>query len=91
VSSFRRSVELKAGPAFVLLARAPRWVPFVVVLGCVVGGLLLTGPAGAVLLLVVLLLLGVQLFFAWPVLLPPQRLLRASVLGLIVLVVASRF
>lgn len=89
--SFRRSVELKAGPVLVLLARAPRWVPFVLVLGCVVGGLLLTGPAGALLLAVVLLLLGLQLFFAWPVLLPPQRLLRAAVLGLIALAVANRF
>jgi hypothetical protein len=91
VPSFRRSAELKAGPVLVLLARAPRWLPFVLVLGCVVGGLLVSGPVGAVLLLLVLLLLGLQLFFAWPVLLPPQRLLRASVLGLIVLVVASRF
>lgn len=89
--SFRRSVELKAGPAIVLLAKAPRWVPFVVVLGLVVGGLAVSGPAGAVLLVVLLALLGLQLFFAWPVLLPPQRLLRAAVLGLIVLVVVGRF
>ena len=91
MSSFRRSVERKAGPVIVLLARAPRWVPFAVVLGLVVGGLLLTGPVGAVLLVLLLALLGLQLFFAWPVLLPPQRLLRAAVLGLLVLVVVQRF
>ena len=90
MSTFRRSVELKAGPVLVLLARAPRWVPFVLVLGCVVGGLLLTGPGGAVLLAVVLALLGLQLYFAWPVLLPPQRALRAAVLGLIAVVIATR-
>jgi hypothetical protein len=90
VSDFRRSVERQAGPVLILLARAPRWVPFVVVMGCVVGGLLLTGPAGAVLLAVVLVLLGVQLYFAWPVLLPPQRAMRAAVLALLTLVILKR-
>ena len=89
--SLRRSLELKAGPALVVLARAPRWVPFVVVLGCVVGGLLLHGVASAVLLGIVLLLLALQLFFAWPVLLPPQRLLRVAVLALLVLAAVGRF
>jgi hypothetical protein len=91
VSSFRRSAELKAGPLVVLLARAPRWLPFAVVLGCVVGGLVLHGPIAAVLLAVVLVLLGLQLFFAWPVLEPPQRLLRLLVLLLLVGAVGSRF
>jgi len=91
VASFRRSVELKVGPAIVLLAKAPRWVPFVLVVGLLLGGLLVPGPAGAVLLVLLLALLGMQLYFAWPVLLPPQRLLRAAVLALIVLVVAGRF
>jgi hypothetical protein len=87
---FRRSVELRAGPALVLLAQAPRWLPFALVLGCVVGGLLLHGPVAAVLLAVVLLLLALQLFFAWPVLPPPQRVLRLLVLALITAAVLSR-
>ena len=91
MSTFRRSVELKAGPALVLLARAPRWVPFLFVLGCVVGGLLLSGPVGGVLLALVLALLALQLFFAWPVLIPPQRLLRAAVLALLAFVIVQRF
>jgi hypothetical protein len=91
VSSFRRSAELKAGPLVVLLARAPRWLPFLVVLACVVGGLVLHGPVAAVLLAVVLVLLALQLFFAWPVLEPPQRVLRLLVLVLLVGAVVSRF
>jgi hypothetical protein len=90
VSSFRRSVERQAGPVLIVLARAPRWLPFTLVLACVVGGLLVTGPVGALLLLVVLLLLGLQLFFAWPALIAPQRALRASVLALLALVLVSR-
>jgi hypothetical protein len=88
--SLRQTVEQKAGPALVLLARLPRIVPFLLVLGLVVGGLLLSGPAAAVMLAVVFGLLGLQLFFAWPVLPPPQRLLRAAVLAMLVAAAASR-
>lgn len=91
VPTMRRSLERKAGPLLVLLARAPRWVPFLAVLGCVVGGLLLHGPVAAVLLAVVLALLGLQLFFAWPVLEPPQRVLRSVVLLLLAGAVLQRF
>ena len=87
----RRALEQKAGPLLVLLARAPRWVPFAVVLACVVGGLTLHGPAAAALLALVLVLLGLQLFFAWPVLEPPQRLLRSVVLVLLAAAVLQRF
>ncbi len=87
----RRTLEQKAGPALVVLARAPRWVPFVLVLGCVVGGLLLHGIASAVLLGVVLALLGLQLCFAWPALDPAGRALRTLVLGLVVAAAVSRF
>jgi len=87
----RRSLEQKAGPVLVLVAQAPRWVPFLVVLGCVVGGLIAHGALSAVLLSVVLVLLGLQLYFAWPVLQPQQRLLRVAVLGLITAAVVSRF
>ena len=89
--SLRRTLELRAGPALVLLARAPRWVPFAVVLGCVVGGLVLNGPVAAVLLGIVLLLLALQLFFAWPALDPPQRGLRLVVLVLLTVAVVRRF
>lgn len=87
----RRTLEQKAGPVLILLARAPKWVPFAVVLGCVVAGLTLHGPVAAALLAVVLVMLGLQLFFAWPVLVPPQRILRLLVLGLVTLAVVQRF
>jgi hypothetical protein len=66
-------------------------VPFVVVLACVVGGLVLTGPVAAVLLGIVLLLLALQLFFAWPALDQPQRGLRLVVLVLLTVAVVRRF
>jgi hypothetical protein len=91
VPTLRRALEQKAGPLLVLLARAPRWVPFAVVLACVVGGLTLHGPVAAALLALVLVLLGLQLFFAWPVLEPPQRVLRSVVLVLLAAAVLQRF
>lgn len=89
--TLRRSLERKAGPLLVLLGRAPRWVPFAVVLACVIGGLTLHGPVAAALLALVLALLALQLFFAWPVLEPPQRLLRSVVLLLLAVAVLKRF
>ena len=47
---FRRRVELQAGPLVVLMAKLPRVVPFLVVLGLLVAGLLIGGGTGAILL-----------------------------------------
>ena len=87
----RRRVELLVGPALVLIARLPRLVPFVAVLGLLVGGLLLTGPLGAALLAVLALLLGTLLYLTWPALPPQPRALRLGVLLLVVVAAASRF
>lgn len=85
-SSFRRRVELKAGPLVVLMAKLPRVVPFVVVLGLLVAGLLVGGGLGALLLGVLAVLLALLLFLAWPALEPQGRVIR----GLVVCVVAAR-
>lgn len=82
-TAFRRRVELSAGPAVVLVSRLPRFVPFLVVLGLLVGGLLLPGPAGAALLLVLAVLMGALLFLAWPALPQQGRVLRAAVLVMV--------
>lgn len=83
---FRRRVELRAGPLVVLLSRLPKVVPFLVVLGLLVAGLLAQGAAGALLLGVLTLLLAVLLYLAWPALHPQPRMLRL----LIVVLVAVR-
>jgi hypothetical protein len=80
---FRRRVELTAGPMLVMLARLPRVVPFLVVLGLLVGGLLLSGPVGAALLALLALLLGLLLFLAWPALPQQARLVRLAVVLLV--------
>lgn len=82
-TSFRRRVELKAGPLVVLLARLPRIVPFAVVLGLLVAGLLVEGTGGAALLAILALLLAVLLFLAWPALQQQARFLRVLIVVLV--------
>lgn len=84
MTSFRRRVELKAGPLVVLLHRMPRVVPFLLVAALLLGGLGLKGVAGAVLLLVLATLLGALLLLSWPALPPPARMLRVATLALLV-------
>jgi hypothetical protein len=91
VSNLRRTLELKAGPVLVLVARLPKAVPFLAVLGLLLLGLLTTGPLAAAALVVVFAFLGLQLFFAWPVLDAPQRLLRVVVLALLLGAALTRF
>jgi hypothetical protein len=86
VTTFRHKVERRSGPVLVLLSRLPRIVPFLLVFGLLLGGLVLENAVGGVLLLLVAALLAWLLFLAWPMTRPPQRLLRGAV---VVLVIAS--
>ena len=81
---FRRRVELQAGPLVVLLARLPKAVPFVLVLGLLIAGLLAQGTVGAVLLLVLAALMALLLFLAWPALQPAPRLFRLLIVAAVV-------
>jgi hypothetical protein len=83
VTTLRRRVELQAGPVFVLMARLPRFVPFLVVLGLLVTGLLVQGLAGAALLGVLVVLAGLLLYLSWPALTEQARALRVLVLLLV--------
>ncbi len=79
----RRWIEQHAGPLLVLLARLPRVVPFLVVLALLVTGLLVGGPVGGLLLLVLTSLLAVLVVLAWPALPPQGRVVRVAVTALL--------
>lgn len=83
MSSLRRRLELQAGPLVILLAKLPRFVPFLLVLALLVGGLFLQGLLGGVLLLVLAALLGVLLLFGWPALDPQSRTIRVVVVAVV--------
>jgi len=84
-TSGRDRLERRSIPVLLALRRVPHWVMFLVVLGCVVGGLLLTGPLAAALLGIVAVFLAWLLGLAWPRLSEAQRLVR----GLTVVLVAG--
>ena len=81
--SGRDRLERSSIQLLLALRRVPRWAIFLVVLGCVVGGLLLTGPLAAALLGVVSLFLAWLLLLAWPRLTEAQRSLRGLTIVLV--------
>lgn len=86
-ASGRDRLERRSVPVLLALRAVPRWVVFLLVLGCVSGGLLLTGPLAAALLGVVALFLGWLLMLAWPHLAQVPRFLRA--LTIVIVAAAS--
>ena len=84
MTTFRKSFERRVGPLVVLAGNLPKAVPFLVVGALLVAGLLVQGVVGAVLLLVLAALLGALLVLSWPALQPNARLLRAAVVGVVV-------
>jgi fatty acid desaturase len=88
-SPLRASVERASLPAVTRLSTLPRFVPFVVVLALVVGGIWISGW-GWVLLAVVTLFLGWMLYLTWPHLSSPERLFRVAVLVMAVAMTVTR-
>lgn len=86
----RRAVEQRSAAPLAWLASRPRWVPFVLVLALLVGGLFAPPPLGSVLLLVLLVLLAWLTFLSWPRLPGGARLIRLAVLALVAVAVVQR-
>lgn len=82
-TSGRDRLERRSLPVLQTLQRVPQWVLFLVVLGCVVGGLLLSGPVAGALLGVVSVFLAWLLLLAWPRLTEGQRVLRGLTTALV--------
>jgi len=89
-SPLRRAVERRSAAPLTWLATRPRWLPFVLVMALLLGGLF-APPAVAVVLLAVLAVLLVWLtYLAWPKLETSGRLTRLIVLGLVLYALAQR-
>ena len=89
-SPLRRAVELRSAAPLAWLATRPRWLPFLVVLALLLGGLFAPPLAGAVLMLVLGLLLGWLTYLAWPQLPAGSRLARVAVLALVLVATVAR-
>lgn len=89
-SPLRRNVEKRSAAPLTWLATRPRWLPFLIVLALLLGGLLAPAPIAAVLLVVLVLLLTWLTYLAWPKLDPTGRFTRLLVLVLVVYVLVQR-
>jgi len=86
----RRAVERRSAAPLAWLATRPRWLPFLVVLALLIGGLFAPPAVGLVLMVVLALLLGWLTYLAWPRLPPGGRLARLAVLALVLVAAAGR-
>jgi hypothetical protein len=80
----RLALERASLPLLARVARLPRAVPFLVLLALLVAGVLISGPIGAVLIGLVVLVVAWMLVLAWPALSGVERLGRFAVLLLAV-------
>ena len=86
----RRAVEQRSAAPLAWLATRPRWVPFLLVVALLLGGLFAPPVLGVALLVLLLLLVGWLTYLAWPQLAGGGRLARLAVLALVVLAVVQR-
>jgi hypothetical protein len=89
-SPLRRNVEKRSAAPLTWLATRPRWLPFLIVLALLLGGLLAPTPIAAVLLVALALMLVWLTFLAWPKLDPTGRFSRLLVLVLVLYVLVQR-
>ena len=82
----RHRVEQASIPALEALGKIPVWLPFVVLLGLLVGGGFLGGVLGWVLVSLALAFVLWLLYLSWPRLTGVERLMRLTVLLLFVVV-----
>lgn len=89
-SPLRRNVEKRSAVPLTWLATRPRWLPFLIVLVLLLGGLFAPAPIAAVLLVVLAVLLVWLTYLAWPKLDPTGRFTRLLVLALVAYVLVQR-
>jgi hypothetical protein len=89
-SPLRRNVEKRSAAPLTWLATRPRWLPFLIVLALLLGGLFAPVAVAVVLLVVLALLLAWLTYLAWPKLDPTGRFTRLLVVALVVYVLVQR-
>jgi len=76
----RRSVERASLPLITRLNDLPKAVPFLILLALLVAGVIISGPAGFVLMALGAAFVGWVLYLSWPRLDGSQRIMRFAVL-----------
>ena len=83
-NTLRASVERASLPLITRLSQLPRAVPFLLMLGLLVAGVVIAGPVGFVLMAVAATFVGWILYLSWPRLSGTERIMRLAVLLLAV-------
>ena len=86
----RRRIDHASLPLMTRLSSLPRLVPFLILLGLLVGGLLIGGMVGFVLMSLAAAFVGWVLYLSWPRLSSSERMMRFAVLLLAVAMAATR-
>ena len=83
-NTLRPSIERASLPLITRLSQLPRAVPFLLMLGLLVAGVVIAGPVGFVLMAVAATFVGWILYLSWPRLSGTERIMRLAVLLLAV-------
>jgi hypothetical protein len=89
-NTLRRRIDHASLPLMTKLSNLPRLVPFLVLLGLLVGGLLIGGLVGFVLMSLAAAFVAWVLYLSWPRLNGSERVMRLAVLLLAVAMAATR-
>ena len=79
-NTLRPSIERASLPLITRLSQLPRAVPFLLMLGLLVAGVVIAGPVGFVLMAVAATFVGWILYLSWPRLTGSERIMRLAVL-----------
>jgi hypothetical protein len=90
-NTVRRRIDNASLPLMTKLSTLPRLVPFVLLLGLLIGGLLIGGLVGFVLMSLAAAFVAWVLYLSWPGLNGTERIMRLAVLLLAVAMAATRF
>lgn len=85
----RESIEQASLPAVKAMSEWPKWLPFLLILGMMVGGVLIP-TYGWILIALVAVFLAWLLYLSWPRLTSPEKLMRFAVIAIVVVAAITR-
>lgn len=87
---FRGAVERASVPVLTALSRLPVWLPLLLVLALILGGAWVGGVVGGIAVGIALLAVTWLMYLFWPHLTPVERLMRLTVVFLVLAVAATQ-